>query len=164
MPVRRFDVGSWLDSPLSRRRLDLSQFAGERAVVAEICSRVAADGDAALREYGERFDGWAPRTGETFQVPEGDLAAAANRLPSADRAALEFAAQRIRDFHAKQLQTASSGPPGLKLVTRPVPRIGPAAILTIGIVWVASFAAKLEFPPATRTSTLSWTSSLTSSE
>src|SRR2546428_6130457 len=124
MPVRRFDVGSWLDSPLSRRRLDLSQFAGERAVVAEICSRVAADGDAALREYGERFDGWAPRTGETFQVPEGDVAAAANRLPSADRAALEFAAQRIRDFHAKQLQTASSGPPGLKLVTRPVRRAG----------------------------------------
>ena len=124
MPVRRFDVGSWLDSPMSRRRLDLSQFADERAVVAEICGRVAADGDAALREYGERFDGWAPRKGETFQVPEGDLAAAANRLPSADRAALEFAAQRIRDFHAKQLQTASTGPPGLKLVTRPVRRAG----------------------------------------
>ena len=124
MTVKRFDVGSWLDSPLSRRRLDLSQFADERAVVAKICSRVAADGDAALREYGERFDGWAPRAGETFQVPEGDLAAAANRLPSADRAALEFAAQRIRDFHAKQLQTSSSGPPGLKLVTRPVRRAG----------------------------------------
>src|SRR3989442_7520735 len=124
MPVRRFDVGSWLDSPLSRRRLDLSQFAGERAIVAEICARVAADGDAALREYGERFDGWAPRKGETFRVPEGDLAAAANRLLTADRAALEFAAHRIRDFHSKQLQTASVGLPGLKLVTRPVRRAG----------------------------------------
>src|SRR5256712_3019544 len=124
MPVRRFDVGSWLDSPLSRRRLDLSQFADERAIVAEICARVAADGDPALREYGERFDGWAPRKGETFRVPEGDLAAAANRLPNADRAALEFAAQRIRDFHSKQLQTASTGPPGLKLITRPVRRAG----------------------------------------
>jgi histidinol dehydrogenase len=122
--IRRFDVGSWLDSPLSRRRLDLSQFAKERAQVAEICARVAADGDAALREYGERFDGWAPREGESFEVPHGDLAAAANRLPIADRAALEFAAQRIRDFHAKQVQTASSGPPGLKLVTRPVKRAG----------------------------------------
>src|SRR5207245_10357312 len=85
---------------------------------------VAAEGDAALREFGERFDGWAPRDGETFQVPPGDLVAAANRLASADRSALEFAAQRIRDFHSKQLQTASSGPPGLKLVTRPVRRGG----------------------------------------
>jgi len=124
MPVKRFDVGSWLDSPLSRRRLDLSQFANERAAVAEICARVAAEGDAALREYGKRFDGWAPTEGQTFQVPDRDLAAAADRLPSADRAALEFAAQRIREFHSSQVQPASSGPPGLKLVTRPVRRAG----------------------------------------
>jgi histidinol dehydrogenase len=124
MGIKRFDVGSWLDSPLSRRRLDLSQFAKERADVAEICARVAADGDAALREYGERFDGWAPREGETFEVPKGDLVAAANRLPSADRAALEFAAQRIRDFHLKQVPPPTSGSPGLKLVTRPVRRAG----------------------------------------
>src|SRR5713101_2204482 len=124
MGIRRFDVGSWLDSPLSRRRLDLSQFAKERAEVAEICARIAADGDAALREYGQRFDGWAPRDGETFQVPKGDLVAAANRLPSADRAALEFAAQRIRDFHLKQVPPATSRSPGLKLVTRPVRRAG----------------------------------------
>ncbi len=124
MAIKRFDVGSWLDSPLSRRRLDLSQFANERAAVVDICARVAAEGDAALREFGERFDGWAPHEGETFQLPQGDLVAAANRLAAADRAALEFAAQRIRDFHSKQVQTASSGPPGLKLVTRPVRRAG----------------------------------------
>src|SRR3989454_4693607 len=124
MPIKRFDVGSWLDSPLSRRRLDLSQFAKERATVVDICARVAAEGDAALREFGERFDGWAPREGETFQVPHADMAAAANRLAAADRAALEFAAQRIRDFHSKQVQTASGGPPGLKLETRPVRRAG----------------------------------------
>jgi len=122
--VKRFDVGSWLDSPLSRRRLDLSQFTGERAVVAEICAQVAADGDVALRELGKKFDGWAPGKNETFEVPARDLAAAADRLPPADRAALEFAAQRIRDFHSRQLQTASSGPPGLKLLTRPVKRAG----------------------------------------
>ena len=124
MPIRRFDVGSWLDSPLSRRRLDLSQFAKERAAVAEICARVAEEGDAALREYGRRFDGWAPGDGESFEVPHAEFAAAASRLPSADQGALEFAAQRIRDFHLKQVPVASSGPPGLKLVTRPVRRAG----------------------------------------
>lgn len=124
MPVRRFDVGSWLDSPLSRRRLELSQFAKERTAVAEICSRVAAEGDDALRELGKRFDGWAPARGESFEVPKGALAAAADRLAPADRAALEFAATRIRDFHERQLQPASVGLPGLKLVTRPVKRAG----------------------------------------
>ena len=124
MTVKRFDVGSWLDSPMSRRRLDLSQFTSERAVVAEICARVAVEGDEALRELGNKFDGWAPGSNETFEVPARELAAAADRLAPADRAALEFAAHRIRDFHARQLQTASSGPPGLKLLTRPVRRAG----------------------------------------
>jgi histidinol dehydrogenase len=122
--VKRFDAGTWLDSPLSRRRLDLSQFAAERAVVADICARVAAEGDGALRELGKRFDGWAPEADESFEVPQGDLAAAAEKLPAADRAALEFAARRIRAFHELQAQPASSGPPGLKLLTRPVRRVG----------------------------------------
>jgi histidinol dehydrogenase len=109
---------------MSRRRLDLSQFAQERAVVAEICARVAAEGDQALSELGQRFDGWAPSAGESFEVPKRELQSAADRLPSADRAALEFAAQRIRDFHARQAQPATTGLPGLKLLSRPVRRAG----------------------------------------
>lgn len=124
MTVKRFDAGSWLDSPMSRRRLDLSQFAKERAAVAEICARVAAEGDGALRELGKRFDGWEPEQGETFEVPPRELTSAADRLAPTDRAALEFAAQRIKDFHSRQLEAASSGPPGLKLITRPVRRAG----------------------------------------
>ncbi|HEV3100989.1 MAG TPA: histidinol dehydrogenase [Candidatus Dormibacteraeota bacterium] len=120
MPVRRFDTQSWLDSPLSRRRLDLLQFAKERDEVAEICASVANDGDAALREYSRRFDGWAPGEGETFEVAKSEVAAAVERLPSADVAALEFAARRIRDFHAQQVQTSSAGARGLQLLTRPV--------------------------------------------
>ena len=124
MPVRRFDAGSWIASPLSRRRLDLSQFAKERGVVAEVCSRVLVEGDAALRELGRRFDGWAPGATESFEVPRSELAAAAHRIPPEDRAALEFAAQRIRDFHERQVQPPSVGTPGLKLLTRPVRRAG----------------------------------------
>jgi len=124
MPVRRFDAGSWIASPLSRRRLDLSQFAKERGVVAEVCSRVLVEGDAALRELGRRFDGWAPGATESFEVPRSELAAAAHRIPPEDRAALEFAAQRIRDFHERQVQPPSVGTPRLKLLTRPVRRAG----------------------------------------
>ncbi len=124
MPVRRFDVRSWLDSPMSRRRLDLSRFAEERATVAEICRRVLSEGDYALRELGEKFDGWAPGTDETFEVPTTKVREALDRLATADRAALEFAAARIRDFHVRQVQPATLGSPGLKLLTRPVRRAG----------------------------------------
>jgi histidinol dehydrogenase len=57
-------------------------------------------------------------------VPRSELAEAADSLPSADRAALEFAAQRIRNFHTRQLPAVPNGPENLKLITRPVNRAG----------------------------------------
>jgi histidinol dehydrogenase len=102
----------------------MTQFANERAAVAEICARVAAEGDAALRELGKKFDGWAPDPGESFEVPRSELADAAESLPPADRTALEFAAQRIRNFHTRQLPAAPNGPDNLRLITRPVNRAG----------------------------------------
>jgi histidinol dehydrogenase len=124
LAIKRFDAASWLDSPWSRRRLDLARFAEERAAVQEICARVAAEGDAALREYGLRFDGWAPGASESFEVPSGEAASAARRLAAPDRAALEFAAQRIREFHEAQVAPPHAGKPGLKLLSRPVRRAG----------------------------------------
>ena len=125
MAIKRFDAASWLDSPWSRRRLDLAQFAEERVAVQQICARVAAEGDAALREYGLRFDGWAPGASESFEVPSGELESAARRLAAPDRAALEFAAQRIREFHEAQVVAAPpAGKKGLKLLARPVRRAG----------------------------------------
>lgn len=126
MGIERFDAASWQDSPRSRRRLDLARFAAERAVVQEICERVAAEGDAAVREYGLRFDGWAPGPSESFAVAAGEAEAAAGRLSAPDRMALEFAARRIREFHEAQVAPvrAPSGKPGLRLVARPVRRAG----------------------------------------
>ena len=124
MSIKRFDIGSWLDSPQSRRRSDLSRFATERAAVTEICARVFVDGDGALREFGARFDGWAPGPGESFEVPRIELESAADRLAPPDRAALEFAAKRIREFHSRQTQPESVGLPGLRLLTRSVRRAG----------------------------------------
>jgi len=124
LAIKRFDATSWLDSPWSRRRLDLARFAEERSAVQEICARVAADGDAALREYGLRFDGWAPGASESFEVRSGEMASAAKRLAAPDRAALEFAAQRIREFHEAQVAPPPAGKPGLRLLARPVRRAG----------------------------------------
>ena len=117
MTVERFDAASWRESPLSRRGLNLSELAREREAVAEICTRVLHEGDAALRELGQKFDGWAPGPGESFAV-EVDAAIAA-----ADREALLFAAGRIREFHERQLPAPADGG-RLRLVTRPVARAG----------------------------------------
>jgi histidinol dehydrogenase len=122
--MKRFDAGTWAASPLSHRGLDLSSLAKERVVVREICSRVAAEGDSALRDYIAEFDGWAPRTKEKLELDADELAAAAGLLDKADRKALEFAAQRIREFHSRQVESSKKGMSGLELITRPVRRAG----------------------------------------
>jgi histidinol dehydrogenase len=109
---------------LSRRALDLSAFSTERAAVGEICAAVLARGDAALREMGMRFDGWAPPVGESFALPQTAPAEAASRLAPPDREALEFAATRIRDFHSLQRPRELVGASGLFLRTAPVRRAG----------------------------------------
>ena len=124
MSVKRFDLGSWLDSPLSRRRLDLAGLEEEQATVREICDRVRREGDAALREYGGRFDGWQPAPEDGFRVPRSEIEEALHRLAPGDRAALEFAGRRIRQFHETQVFEPVTGSPGLKLLTRPVRRAG----------------------------------------
>ncbi len=124
MSIRRFDLGSWLDSPLSRRRLDLAGLEAEQAVVREICARVRTEGDRALAEYGERFDGWRPAPEDSFRVAQAEIDGALRRLAPGDRSALEFAARRIRQFHQTQTFEPVTGTPGLKLLTRPVRRAG----------------------------------------
>ena len=118
--VKRFDAASWRESPLSGARFDLSRFAAERAAVGAICERVRTEGDAALRELGRRFDGWAPAEGESFEVA---LERESKRIDAADRKALEFAAGRIREYHERQ-RPEQSERGSLRLVTRPVASAG----------------------------------------
>src|SRR6185437_14492133 len=85
---------------------------------------VQAEGDSALRKLGLRYDGWAPEKGGGFEVPPGELVAAANRLRRSEREALEFAAGRIVDFHRKQVPAGAGHGDTLELVTRPLHRVG----------------------------------------
>jgi histidinol dehydrogenase len=123
VPVKRYDVASWR-AAVGRRQLDLSGLAKERAAVQEIVRRVAAEGDAALRELEERFDHWKPGRDEGFAVSRAEIDSAPDRLPPGDRAALEFAASRIRDFHQAQRYVGSLGTEKLRLLIKPVQRAG----------------------------------------
>jgi histidinol dehydrogenase len=70
------------------------------AAVRAILDDVRARGDAALREYTERFDGV---TGADLRVPEAELRAALDGIPAELRDALTRAASAVRDFHESQL-------------------------------------------------------------
>ena len=115
MPVRRYDTASFTE--IIRKRLRPATLASQRDAVAEICARVQAEGDAALRKLGMRFDGWAPAAGESFEIGM-DV-----RLDPADEEALEFAASRIRAFHEQPGPAPDDGG-SLRLVVRPVARAG----------------------------------------
>ncbi|MFC6632586.1 histidinol dehydrogenase [Microbulbifer taiwanensis] len=74
------------------------------ATVAEILQQVRERGDAAVIEYTNRFDRRQLGSGGDFCLPQADLAAALERIPVAEREALEQAAERVRDYHRRQLQ------------------------------------------------------------
>ena len=71
--------------------------------VAEIIADVRARGDAALLDFTRRFDGLAVESMAELELTRADFAAAYDGLPPAQRKALQAAADRIRDFHARQL-------------------------------------------------------------
>jgi histidinol dehydrogenase len=73
----------------------------ERAV-ADIIARVRGEGDAALIDYTRRFDRFDV-TVETLAIGADEIAKARAACPADQIKALEHAAQRIRDFHAKQI-------------------------------------------------------------
>ena len=93
--------------------------------VEEILSRVQAEGDAALMELTERFDGVRP---DPLRIPPQRLADAWQATPASLKDALRLAHQRILAFHQHQLPTdlAVTGPHGELLGRRwrPVQRAG----------------------------------------
>ncbi|MDB5792440.1 MAG: histidinol dehydrogenase, partial [Massilia sp.] len=74
------------------------------SAVAKILLDVKARGDAAVLEYTNRFDRVSAESMAAFDLSQGDLQAALDGLPEAQRAALQTAAGRIRVFHERQKQ------------------------------------------------------------
>jgi histidinol dehydrogenase len=74
------------------------------ATVAAIIADVRVRGDAAVLEYTARFDRLALPNAEAMELPREELRAAFDGLPTEQRIALEAAAQRVTDYHQKQVQ------------------------------------------------------------
>mgnify|MGYP005988944291 FL=1 len=70
--------------------------------VADIIAQVRETGDAAVIALTQKFDRIA-LTPETLRITTAEVDAAVAEVSAEDRAALELAATRIRDYHARQL-------------------------------------------------------------
>ena len=72
--------------------------------VADILEDVRKRGDAAVLEYTHRFDGLSAQSVTEFEIPRTELQKALASLPAVRRDALEAAAERVRDYHQRQLE------------------------------------------------------------
>ena len=72
--------------------------------VAAILDDVRERGDAAVLAYTQRFDGLAAASVAALEITRGELTAALDAITAAQRRALEAAAQRVRDYHQRQLE------------------------------------------------------------
>lgn len=97
--------------------------------VQEILDAVRREGDEALLAYTRRFDGWAAgTTAADLRIPPAELAAARDRIAPELREALESAADRLRDYAARQRLESWRYTDGLGNVlgqeVRPLDRVG----------------------------------------
>ncbi len=72
--------------------------------VAAILHDVKTRGDAAVLEYTERFDRLPAASLASLELNAAQLQTALDHLPADTRQALEAAADRVRRYHAKQVQ------------------------------------------------------------
>jgi histidinol dehydrogenase len=72
--------------------------------VAGILDDVRMRGDAAVLEYTQRFDGLAAESVAALEISRIDLQDALAAITTQQRAALEAAAERVRDYHRRQLE------------------------------------------------------------
>ena len=75
--------------------------------VAEIIADVRARGDPALLDCTARFDGLQAASMAQLEIGRPELRLAFNAITPAQRSALQAAAERVRDFHQRQLDATS---------------------------------------------------------
>ncbi len=110
MKIRRLSSrATGFDEELTRL-LAFEETADEKleATVAGILTDVRKRGDAAVLEYTARFDRLPLANAAAMELPQNELRAAFDGLPAEQRSALEQAAQRVTDYHKKQVQTSWS--------------------------------------------------------
>ena len=110
MKIRRFSTS---DSDFQANLKQLLAFETAQddsidVVVANILKDVKNRGDAAVLEYTNRFDKTNASKISELEISQSELVAALNGLPAEQRAALQTAADRVKNYHEKQLMSSWS--------------------------------------------------------
>ncbi|EJG0409089.1 histidinol dehydrogenase [Vibrio parahaemolyticus] len=122
----------------------IAEGANITAAVADVIAKVRTQGDAALLELTEKFDGVKP---ESIRVPSKEINAASERLSAEMKQALEQAYSNIAKFHKAQKPQPIKveTQPGVmcEQVTRPIQKVGlyipggsaplPSTVLMLGV-------------------------------
>ena len=108
MDIRRFssteqDFDSKLKALLA---FETAQDDSIDMVVADILRNVKSRGDAAVLEYSNRFDKTNATSIASLEIPHAELQQALDGLPAEQRLALQYAADRVKKYHEKQLMTS----------------------------------------------------------
>ncbi|WP_029407001.1 histidinol dehydrogenase [Thiomicrorhabdus sp. Milos-T2] len=75
-------------------------------IVTEVVNNVRTKGDAALLEYTAKFDRLTLKTGAELEIPKARLQEALERIPADQRDSLQLSADRVREYHKKQVQNS----------------------------------------------------------
>ena len=104
--MRRLDSTSADFSRQLRRLTDWSEILDAEllAVVDRVFEQMLERGDQALLEFTRRYDGLSVATAAELELPPEQMPAALDGLDEAAREALSIAAERIRDYHQRQVQ------------------------------------------------------------
>ena len=87
---------------------ETAQDDGIDLVVANILKDVKTRGDAAVLEYTNRFDKTNAKNIAELEISKTELQAALSSLPTNQREALQAAADRVRNYHEKQVMQSWS--------------------------------------------------------
>ena len=102
--IRKLDSGA-ADFQASLDALLAWDNVSDKAVndtVNDIIARIRAEGDAALVEFTNRFDGWQAESAADLEISKARLEEAWSSIPQDQRQALEHAAARIRAYAERQ--------------------------------------------------------------
>jgi len=78
------------------------------AVVKQVLQDIRQRGDEALLEYTAKFDRLQLDSADQLEIPQARLHEALNNIPQDQREGLEIAAQRVKDYHEKQVMDSWS--------------------------------------------------------
>lgn len=86
----------------TRSERDVAHLKAVRETVGQVIADVRERGDAAVREYSERFDGWSP---DNFRLDAEEIEKIVSTVPRQAIVDIEAVQQRVRKFAQHQLES-----------------------------------------------------------